>query len=88
MDDFKTVAKFDSHVHFNIFDTTFLKQSQADNFHLLTVNVSPYYYPPIEKQLEIATQLIREYPDRISFATTFSVKNFNDKNGNSKPWTI
>jgi hypothetical protein len=80
VDDFSSVEKFDTHVHFNMFDTTFLKQAEADNFRLITINVSPDYYPPIEEQLRIGSQLSKQHPERISFATTFSIKNFNDDN--------
>jgi hypothetical protein len=39
VDDFKTVEKYDIHVHINVDDTTFIKQAKEDNFRLLTVNV-------------------------------------------------
>lgn len=78
-DDFYRVEKFDTHTHFNIFDTSFFQQAAADNFRLITVNVNPYYYPPIKEQLDIASRLIRLYPERISFATTFSMAGYDQK---------
>ncbi len=74
--DFPSVKKFDSHVHFNKEDTTFLTQAKADNFQLLTINVDTEYYPPITEQRKIGYELIKKFPDRISFATTFSVKDW------------
>lgn len=75
-DDFKTVEKYDTHVHINVDDTTFIKQAKEDNFRLLTVNVNPFYYPAIEDQRSIALRLIKAYPDRLAYATTFTVKNW------------
>lgn len=77
--DFNNVEKFDTHVHFNEWDTTFIHQARKDNFKVISVNVGPYYYPPIEKQLEIGHRLITTFPDRISFATTFSMTGWREK---------
>jgi hypothetical protein len=74
--DFKTVDKYDTHVHLNIYDTTFIKQAQEDNFRLLTVNVNPAYYPTIEEQQKVAIEMVKNYPDRLTYATTFTVENW------------
>ena len=84
IDDFSVVKKYDTHVHFNIYDSTFLHQAKADNFQLLTVNVNPDYYPPIEEQLDIGSRLIKSHPQQISFATTFTVKNWTDPDWQEK----
>ena len=76
IDDFVTVEKYDTHVHINVDDTTFIKQAKADNFRLLTVNVNPAYYPPIEEQQSIAVRLIKAFPKQIAYATTFSLDNW------------
>ena len=78
MDDFSKIVKVNTHVHFKVYDTTFLVQARKDNFKFITVNVNSSYSPPIEKQQEIALELIKKYPDRLGYATTFYVKNFND----------
>ena len=78
IDDFSSVEKFDTHVHLNVDDTDLIAQAKADNFRLLTVNVSPAYYPPIEEQQRIAIRLKKSYPDRLAYATTFSLANWND----------
>lgn len=75
-EDFKTVEKYDTHVHINADDTTFIQQAKEDNFRLLTVNVNPFYYPAIEDQRSISLRLIKAYPDRLAYATTFTVKNW------------
>ncbi|MGI8636885.1 MAG: amidohydrolase family protein [Segetibacter sp.] len=74
--DFATVSKYDTHVHLNVDDTTFIHQAKVDNFRLLTVNVSPAYYPPIQEQRSIATRLVKAYPNQSAYATTFSLDNW------------
>src|SRR5688572_17996284 len=84
MDDYASVSKFDTHVHFNIYDSTFLQQAKADNFRLLTINVNTPYYPPIPKQREIGNRLAKNHADQIAFATTFDVNNWEDPDWQQK----
>jgi len=77
IDDFVSVKKYDTHVHLNVYDTTFVSQAKADNFRLLTVNVTPAYYPPKEEQRSIAMRLVKEYPAQLAYATTFSIDDYN-----------
>jgi predicted TIM-barrel fold metal-dependent hydrolase len=71
--DFDQVEKYDTHVHLNIFDSTFIKQAQADNFRLMTVNVNTSYYPSVADQQKVALQLVKAFPDRIHYSTAFSL---------------
>jgi predicted TIM-barrel fold metal-dependent hydrolase len=80
MADFDRVEKYDTHVHLNIIDSTFIKQAQLDHFRLMTVNVSTPYYPSIPDQQKIAQALVKAYPDRISYSTTFSVDGWGTSN--------
>lgn len=80
VDDFKSVEKFDTHIHLRIYDTTFIQQSREDNFRLLNINNANPAAPPIEEQQRIAVRLIKEYPGRVAYSTTFSVNNWNDPN--------
>ena len=73
LEDFGSVEKYDVHVHINVDDTTFMEQAKEDNFRLLTINVNPSYYPPIEEQRSIALEQIESYPQRLAYATTFTV---------------
>ena len=73
IDDYTRVKKYDTHVHLNVYDSTFILQAKADNFHLLTVNVTPAYYPPIQEQRSIAMRLVKAYPEQLAYATTFSL---------------
>lgn len=70
------VKKYDTHVHLNVYDSTFINRAKADNFRLLTVNVSPAYYPSIVEQRSIAMRLVKDYPSQLDYATTFSLGNW------------
>ncbi|GEO06489.1 hypothetical protein AAE02nite_41530 [Adhaeribacter aerolatus] len=80
VEDFNTVPKFDTHVHINTTDPSLIEQAQADNFRLLTINVSAPGYPTISEQQDLALQHIKNYPDKLAYATTFSVQNWADAN--------
>jgi predicted TIM-barrel fold metal-dependent hydrolase len=78
VEDYRSVKKFDSHIHIVSADTTFIKQSAEDNFGLLTVNVDAPSVPPFEEQRKYALQDISQFPDLLAFATTFPVNNWNE----------
>src|SRR5215210_377477 len=84
IDDFAVVEKYDTHVHLNVYDSTFINRAKADNFRLLTVNVSPAYYPPIVEQRSIAMRLVKDYPNQLAYATTFSLDNWNSEEWQQK----
>lgn len=79
MDDYKSVRKFDSHVHIVSADTIFIKQAAAENFRLLTINVDAPSVPPFEEQREWAIADVKRFPDVFDFACTFSVSNWGDE---------
>lgn len=76
-DDFADVEKFDSHNHFNYFDTAFINQAEADNFRLLNITDDRPFGLPMEDQQKIAVQILEDYSSRVAYATTFSVKDWN-----------
>ena len=79
MADFKTVEKYDAHVHVNTNKETFLKQAEEDNFHVVTINWDDVNDPPpMEEQQQFALRQIKAFPGRITYATTFSIRNFNN----------
>lgn len=79
VDDFKSVEKIDAHVHIiTQADTVFINQAEADNFHLLTINVYKEGGTPIEEQQKFSIKTVETFPGRIAWATTFSLKNFNN----------
>ena len=75
--DFSKVEKYDTHVHINTDNSSFINQAKKDNLRLLTVNVNSGM--PIEEQRTVALKLIQEFPDRLQFATTFNLKNWGTK---------
>ncbi len=72
--DFNTVEKYDTHVHINVVDSTFIDQAKKDNLRLLTVNVNSGR--PVEEQRSVALKLVKEFPDRLHFATAFNLNNW------------
>jgi len=78
INDFKKVKKIDAHVHMNEpMDTAFIQQAEADNFRMLTINVYESSGTPIEEQQDFAIRLIKTFPNRLTYATTFSLENYN-----------
>ncbi len=78
-EDFTSVEKYDVHVHLNMNDETFIKQSVKDNFKLIAINVDVAgEFPTIEEQQSLAIKLSGTFPGTVNYACTFSVKNFND----------
>jgi hypothetical protein len=79
VDDFKFVEKFDAHVHVDTDQSAFIEQAKEDNFRLLTINWDDVNDPPpMEVQQQFAIKQMKSFPDRVAYATTFSIRNFND----------
>lgn len=78
VDDFKSVKKTDVHVHINTNQTHLIQQAEEDNFRLLTINWDDVNDPPpMEAQQEFALHQLNAFPERVAYATTFSIRNFN-----------
>jgi predicted TIM-barrel fold metal-dependent hydrolase len=78
VDDFRSVDKIDAHTHLRTKDTTYIKEAEAFNFRLLNVNVYTFSGTPIEEQQKQAIIWVKAFPGRSSYATTFSLKNYNE----------
>ena len=79
MKDYYTVKKFDAHVHVDTDQIAFIQQAAQDNFRLLTINWDDVNDPPpMEVQQNFALKLLKAFPERIAYATTFSIRNFNN----------
>lgn len=79
IEDFKSVKKFDTHIHINTDENTFIKLAQDDNFQFLDiVDDRPFGLPWIEQQ-KFALLHLKNFPNQMEVATTFSVQGFNDK---------
>lgn len=80
MEDFSSIKKYDVHVHLRKdFDTLFIDQAEEDNFGLLNLSVFTFSGTPPEDQEKFSVHLTEAFPERISFATAFSLHNFNSK---------
>ena len=79
INDFTSVEKYDVHVHLNTNAASFIKQSEEDNFKLITINVDvSSEFPSIEEQEALAIEISERFPGTVNYACTFSVKNFNE----------
>ena len=76
MDDFKSVRKVDAHIHVRTGNTDFIEQAIADNFHLLNIDVYKEGGPSVEEQRDLALLHMKAFPQHISYATTFSLENW------------
>jgi predicted TIM-barrel fold metal-dependent hydrolase len=84
-DDFKTVEKIDAHVHINTNKPDYMQQAVADNFRLITINYDDVNEPPpMEEQQKFALHQVKAFPNRIAYATTFSIRHFNDSDWQSQ----
>ena len=82
MEDFRSVKKFDIHIHINTEQDFFIEQAKADNFQFLDIVDDRPFGLPMEEQQRIAMIHLNKFPKSMSVATTFSVKDW----GNSD-WT-
>ena len=77
--DYPSVKKFDIHIHINTAESIFIKVAKKDNFRFLDiVDDRPFGLPMVEQE-KIAILHLRKNPEQMAFATTFSVKNWNNK---------
>jgi predicted TIM-barrel fold metal-dependent hydrolase len=83
--DYYTTKKADTHVHINTAQTYFITFSAKENFRLVDLNVDAPGYPAIEQQRAFLIKHIREFPDELSFCTTFRTDNgFEDSDWQNK----
>ena len=75
--DFDSVKKFDSHIHLNTEQTAFIEQAAKDNLRFLVIVDDRPFGITMEDQQKIVRKQLKAFPDRIAYATTFPVKNFN-----------
>jgi predicted TIM-barrel fold metal-dependent hydrolase len=79
-DDFRLVDKFDSHIHLNTEQTIFIDQAAEDNLRFLVIVDDRPFGITMEEQEKIIRKRLKDFPDRIAYATTFSVDNFDNAN--------
>jgi predicted TIM-barrel fold metal-dependent hydrolase len=76
--DFAAEPKIDVHVHINSGSDALIEQARADGFRLLTINVDYPDFPPIPEQLSVARADVRQHPEIVAFAATFSMQGWDD----------
>ena len=80
-EDFYTIKKIDAHLHLYTGNLNYAKQAAEDNFSLITINLDDVNEPPpMEVQQQLALQQVKAFPNRVAYATTISVRHFNDSN--------
>ncbi len=79
LEDFKSVKKFDAHIHINTDETDFIKQAKDDNFQFLNIVDDRPFGLPMREQQKLAILHSENFPDLMVFATTFPVKEWNNK---------
>ena len=79
VNDFDSVRKIDTHIHLNTDETTFIEQAAADNVQFLDIVDDRPFGVPMNEQERIAMRQIKAFPDRVEYATTFSVSGFNQE---------
>ncbi|MEO6000433.1 MAG: amidohydrolase family protein [Chitinophagaceae bacterium] len=80
IEDFNSVKKFDTHIHLNTSETAYIEQAAADNLRFLDIVDDRPFGITMQEQEKIAVQQINAFPDRISYAATFTVKGWDDEN--------
>ncbi|CAN5494563.1 hypothetical protein BH11BAC5_BH11BAC5_22240 [soil metagenome] len=79
MADFARVKKYDVHVHVDTDKPDFVQQAINDNFRLLTINWDDANETAsMEMQQQFSLHQIKKFPDHIHYATTFSIRHFNE----------
>lgn len=76
-DDFYRVKKFDTHIHINTEQNIFIQLAKADNFQFLDIVDDRPFGVPMDEQQRIAFVHLKNHPEQMKVATTFSVKGFN-----------
>jgi len=71
------MEKFDSHIHLNTEDTTFIVQAERDNFRFLVIVDDRPFGITMADQEKIVRKQLKAFPETIAYATTFSVNRFN-----------
>jgi hypothetical protein len=78
VEDFKSVRKFDIHVHINTPGKTIINLARANNFRMLNVAVDVSSYPPMKEQISVREKHFQEDPDLIAYGTAFTLDNWDE----------
>jgi predicted TIM-barrel fold metal-dependent hydrolase len=77
--DYTTFEKIDANTHLHSINPAYMEGAIENKFRVLTVNVEyEGFFPEIEKQKETAVNLMKQFPGKIHFATTFTMKGWEE----------
>lgn len=77
--DYNKFGKIDANVHLHSINPAYMEEAIENNFRVLSVNVEyEGVFPEIEKQKEAAAELMKQFPGKIHFATTFTMKGWDE----------
>ena len=77
--DYKEFAKIDANTHLHSTNPAYMEEALENNFRVLTVNVEyEEVFPGIEKQKEVAVNLMKQFPGKVHFATTFTMQGWEE----------
>lgn len=75
---YNRITKIDAHVHIRTAEPAIMEFTVTEGFKFLTINTRASSQAYIDEQMHYAKALNGQYPDRISYITTFSMENFED----------
>jgi hypothetical protein len=76
VEDFKSVGKFDIHIHINTLQDYFLSLAAEENFQFLDIVDDRPFGVPMEEQQRLAVRHMKAFPERMQFASTFPVSDW------------
>ncbi len=75
---YNKITKVDAHVHIRTEDPAIMELAVDEGFKFLTINTRSNSQEYIDNQMHFAKAVKENYPDRISYITTFSMENSED----------
>lgn len=72
------IPKIDAHVHIWTEDPSIMEFARAQGFSFITINTRSDNQEHIDMQMAYAKLIASDYPDRLSYITTFSMENFEE----------
>ncbi len=75
---YEEIPKIDAHVHIRTADTAIIQAAMAENFKFFTICTRASSQEYIDEQLYFAKKIHEQFPQALSYATTFSMESFED----------
>ena len=78
------MPKIDAHVHIRTEDPAIMELAMNEGFKFLTINTRSSSQEYIDRQMRFAKAMKLNYPESLSYITTFSMENFEDPSWGEK----